>query len=624
MVESAVEGILVVQGARIVEANPFALRLFRATAEQVAAADYLDFTYPEDRAMIEERYRRRAAGEPVDAHSVYRVQDTEGHPIWVESHRAEIDWDGSPATLIFLTDLTRHKRTEDALKDSLANLRMTQQVGQLGHWIWEPSTGRVVWSEEMYRMFHLSAEQPMSLDRLLGSLIHPEDREDYGKAMRTAMTGLRMDPFVHRAILPDGPIRYVEVIPWERDLDEAGRVVRLTGLARDVTEKRLLEEEKQKAQRLESLGMLAAGIAHDFNNLLTGLFGSMELAVCKAGEGSEVAEELRHSADAFERMRLLTRQLLTFAKGGVPEKRAVSVGKLIRDAERLALSGSDVGCLLSIPEGLPALDADEGQVGQVLHNVLLNARQAMPGGGTIRVRASPRILDASASRAEGGLTPGSYVLIEIADRGSGIPAEDLPKVFDPFFTTKALGNGLGLATAYSIVKRHGGRIWMESRVGEGTTVRMLLPASAVPAKDVGRPAAAEKPAMGRGRILVMDDDALVRAVIAGMLRSLGYGTGETGDGETAVREYGEALRSGAPYDAVVLDLTVPGGMGGREAVERMRRDDPGLRAVVTSGYSADPVFSDPARYGFDAAVAKPCRREDLSLALEAALRSRDL
>ncbi len=382
--------------------------------------------------------------------------------------------------------------------------------------------------------------------------------------------------------------------------------VRIIINSRDITERRKFEEDMLRSQKLESLGILAGGIAHDFNNLLTGITTNIELAKMHARDGDGLAAILRKAEQASFRAKDLTQQLLTFSLGGEPIKRVMAIGEVIKDSAEFAVRGSRAVCAFSIPDDLRPVEADEGQLRQVINNVVINAIQAMAQGGTINVACRNITIGVQQIPA---LTPGEYVKIAIADRGIGIPKEHLPKIFDPYFTTKHTGSGLGLATSYSIIKKHGGEITVASAVGEGTTFSLLLPASqtAVPA-DVKNSALVA----GEGRVLIMDDEEIVRDAAGSILQAAGYNVELARDGNQAIALYRNAFESGNPYDAVILDLTVPGGMGGREALSELLAIDSAVKAIVSSGYSHDPIMAHYREYGFVGVIAKPYKIREMS------------
>ena len=374
----------------------------------------------------------------------------------------------------------------------------------------------------------------------------------------------------------------------------------------DVTERLRIEAELAKGQKLESLGVLAGGIAHDFNNILTAILGNLSLINLELPAGSDVVHLVEKAEQATERARDLTLQLLTFSKGGAPILKTASVAGLLRECAEFVLSGTSAKPEFELAEDLFAVDVDEGQISQVINNLVINANQAMPSGGVITLRAENAELTPD---SDVPLAPGEYVRLEVVDHGIGIAEENLHRIFDPFFTTKETGNGLGLATSYAIIRKHGGHITVQSEVGVGTTFSIYLPASRRPGQIAGL-TRNDAPA-GHGRILVVDDEATIRNLAGAVLHKAGYEVNSTENGETAVVEYLKAFQSNQRYDAVILDLTMPGGMGGREVLARLRDIDPHVTAIVSSGYSNAPVLADFQAYGFAGCVAKPYRASDL-------------
>jgi len=396
-----------------------------------------------------------------------------------------------------------------------------------------------------------------------------------------------------------------------------GRPVGRVWSFRDVTRQKKLEEELLKSQKLESLGVLAGGIAHDFNNILTAILGNVSLARMQSEPGDKLYRWLTEAEKASARAKDLTQQLLTFSKGGAPVKRVISLEHSIKDATCFALRGANVKCDFINSDCLWPLEADEGQMIQVFNNLIINACQAMPNGGAIKIEASNVIIGFGDNLH---LKDGKYVKITLADQGTGIPDEYLRMIFDPYFTTKQNGSGLGLAVTYSIIKNHGGYIDVESKAGSGTAFTIYLPASDKPIENTKTEE--EWRVAGKGKVLLMDDEEMVRDVGREMLKELGYVVGAVRNGSEAIDAYTAAKEAGDPFDAVVLDLTIPGGMGGKEAIKILREIDPSVVAIVSSGYSNDPVMANFGEYGFNAVVTKPYKVAELSQAMQRIFRER--
>jgi PAS domain S-box-containing protein len=396
--------------------------------------------------------------------------------------------------------------------------------------------------------------------------------------------------------------------------DDTGQIIGVVLVFSDVTESRNMAREIQKIEKLESLGMLAGGIAHDFNNFLSGIIGNLSLAKLDLKPTDRVYGRMQEMEKAALRAKELTQQLLTFAKGGAPIKRTTELNTLITEAANFASRGANAGCDVAFPGGLLHADVDEGQIAQVIHNLVLNALQAMPEGGTIRLTGDSVHLT---EHNELSLPAGAYAKVTIQDQGMGIKKQHIPNIFDPYFTTKQKGSGLGLAVVYAIIDKHSGRITVDSQLGLGTTFTIYLPASSeVP---VAATQSEAPPSQGSGRILVMDDEDFIRKLAREMLNIIGYEVTTAKNGEEALRIYREALAQGVPFDAVILDLTVPGAMGGKETIKQLHAIDPKVKAIVSSGYSNDPIMADYTAFGFQSAVQKPYRIQDISAALKKVL-----
>ncbi|HBI15578.1 MAG TPA: hypothetical protein DDY20_08715 [Desulfobulbaceae bacterium] len=378
-------------------------------------------------------------------------------------------------------------------------------------------------------------------------------------------------------------------------------------LFRDITRRLRIDEELQKADRHKVATQLAGGIAHDFNNQLTAILGNVSLAQIEASDDERMMKRLHATEDAINRARALTQQLTAFARGGEPERRTVALEKIIEEEAQSVVQGSKVSLECAIAPDLWPAFADPGQVGQVIDSLVTHAANVMREGGTCRVTAD------NAEVAEENLmllAPGRYIRIAVQDEGSIIPEDRLSRIFDPFFSSKQKGGGLGLSTAYSIVKNHEGQIQVTSQVGKKTTFVVYLPASSEQG-SVAAPEGIIASIEGSGRILVMDDEDIVREAISSLLEFLGYEVATAVDGVAALKVYSDARAEGRPFQVVIMDLTVPGGMGGKDAVRKLKEMDPAARVIVSSGYYSDPVMANYSEYGFDGVAPKPYKLEDL-------------
>jgi PAS domain S-box-containing protein len=390
--------------------------------------------------------------------------------------------------------------------------------------------------------------------------------------------------------------------------DRDGIIIGVVLVFRDITELKKLEEELLKVQKLESIGVLAGGVAHDFNNLLTSIMGNISLSSLPDISDEKVKQRLLQALKACHKAKDLSSQLLTFSKGGALENRTVmSLEKVIKETANFTMSGSDIDFNFMVEDKLWSVEIDEGQISQVISNILINAAQAMTNEGKITIR----IENADARKEKGvPLEDGKYVKTTIADEGIGIPKEYLSRIFDPYFTTKQTGSGLGLSTSYSIIKNHGGYITVESELHVGTKFVIYLPAKGHAVSAEAKP---EQPIKkGRGRVLIMDDKIEVREAAGEMLRHIGYEVEFAKDGSEALKLYKRAKMEGMPFDTVIMDLTVPGGMGGKEAIEKLLVFDPGVKAIVSSGYSSDPILEKYKKYGFKGVLPKPYEMGKLS------------
>jgi PAS domain S-box-containing protein len=509
-------------------------------------------------------------------------------------------------------ELTERRLAEEALQESEARFRNLLKyipgVSILGY-----GTDGLVryWNKASVQIYGYQAEE--AVGKNLGDLIIPPELQPlFARALEkgkdATLSGEILPPGEHLLRHKNGSLVPVYTIHTVVCLED--RPPQLFWINVDLSDRKRSEEERLKLDKLESLGVLAGGIAHDFNNLLTAILGNISLAHLET-EMKEIQGRMQDAEKACLQAQGLARQLLTFAKGGKPIKKPQQVADLLLESTSLALCGSRSRCEFAFTETLWPVEVDPGQIQQVFGNLLINADQAMPGGGVITLETGNIFLQ---NGEAGPLPPGKYVKIAITDQGVGISPENLLKIFDPYFTTKARGNGLGLAAVYSIIKNHGGTIQVKSQLGAGTSFTLFLPATSE--KTPAIPQAPLPPAIGHGRILVMDDEDSIRNLLGKILSRIGYEASFARDGFEAVKAYTKAKESGQPFSAVICDLTIRGGMGGREAIRELIAIDPQVKAIVSSGYADDPAMADYQKYGFSGVIAKPYKINELSNMLQ--------
>ncbi len=598
--------VLLEADGRVRYTSPSLETLLGYTQEEIIGRNAFDYIHPDDTEDTLAKFEV-CLGAPGQAIAVqYRFRHKDGSWRLHESvGNNQLDHPALGAIIVNCRDITERRETEERLRRSQGRYRMLYENLRDGSVTLDPD-GRIMEFNSAFReMLGFDAQE---LHGLTYEQLTPEKWHRLEKKVLDQQVAKRgySDIYEKECICKDGRVLPVE-LRTHLLREEDGTVVGRWVIVRDVSERKRIEEELLKAQKLESLGVLCGGIAHDFNNILTAVLANISMAQMYGDLEDDIAKMLADAEKASLRGKGLTQQLLTFAKGGEPIKKVLSLPGLLEETIDFTLSGSNVRCIFDLAEGLWPVEADEGQIGQVIQNVVLNADQAMPEGGFIRVRTENLTITEDDALP---LAPGPHVKISITDQGLGIPEEHLKKIFDPFFTTKQKGRGLGLSTSFSILRRHEGALRVESTLGDGTRVDIYLPA--LPEGDAGAKARRQAPCKGEGRILLIDDDETLRKSIGMALGRLGYQVSCAEDGTEGIEAYREAYQSGRPIDAVVMDLTIPGGMGGREAARELLRIDPDAKLIVSSGYSTDPVMSDFASHGFRAVISKPYRIEALA------------
>lgn len=527
--------------------------------------------------------------------------------------------------VIYARDITNRSRTEETLRENEKRYRTLFEASNDAIFICEMSGKTPVFSDcnsRVLKMFGYDRDEIMGKTPAdLSPPVQPDGEVTESQVSKTVLAAMDGEPqtFEWYHVRRDGT-----TFPCEVTLNrvEVGDQSMLQAVVRDITDRKRQQQELIKTQKLESLSVLAGGIAHDYNNILSGILGNVSLAIDCLEPESEAHEILIDAENATMRASNLTKRLLTFSTGGTPVTEKAIISDLIRESVEFALSGSNIRYQFTFAEDLGVVEIDKGQFSQVIQNLVLNAKQAMPGGGILEVAAENVLVEDTYPFL---ISRGKYVKITMKDTGDGIPKEHLDKVFDPFFTTRPTASGLGLSAAYSVIEKHGGTISVESTVGNGATFTIHLPQMAkhTPARQVDETETStplsDSSQAGANRILIMDDEEIIRKVADKALTRVGLVVDHACNAPEAVALFKQAHTSDRPYSLVILDLTIPGGMGGKEVIKALMEIDPGVKAIVCSGYATDPVMADFTHYGFIGAFIKPFRLDDLIQAVQRTL-----
>lgn len=599
---------------RFILANPTSAALLGyESVEDFVQIDVCDvFVNPADRHLFSDALIKQGI-----INQELQLRKKDGTVSWYyESARAIYGEDGEIQYFnCILQDITDRKRAEAALhykyqyekvmaeRNKEIQYRQLVEMSPTAIFVFED--GKITLSNQAAAQMLGAGTPDDLLNRTIEEFLHPGFQTNFAGIVEES---LRLEkPYVESQLIrKDGQLLDV-VISASYFQDHERQAIRTT--VWDVSEYKLKEQELITAEKLESLSVLAGGIAHDFNNILTVLFGNLSLAKAYRNNPEKILSKLNEIEEAALQTKDLANQLSTFSKGGSPIKSRVSIAQILQKSVLLAKSGANVRCELDLGVDLYTVEVDEAQMQQVFNNLTINAVQAMPNGGTIRVKANNTVLDAKQSQ-EMGLREGKYVKISFADDGVGIPAENMIRIFDPFFTTKENGSGLGLVTVKSIIKKHDGNISVTSRPDVGTTFFFYLPAAKA---DKNLPTARSAT---KGKVLLMDDEEGIRKVASEILSVLGFEVDTAIEGGVALSLYSRARELGIPYDAVILDLTVPGGMGGKETISKLLQIDPFVKVIVSSGYSNDPVLANYREYGFLEKLAKPYTVQDMEIVMD--------
>jgi PAS domain S-box-containing protein len=591
--EGAIEGIVIVRkdDGQLLYANRSAGRMFGYSLKEMRGLTLRDLHPAEDLVKIMESFAAFARGDIKLATDVPCLR-RDGRRFWADISGLRMGIAGVPCLIGFFSDISEQKEARDSSAEAQNLLASVFNAVPDVLGIQDMTHGIIRYNDAGYRFLNTDSESV-------------KGRKCYELIGRRSPCEQCATSETYRTKKPSQLQKFVESMGIWLEVrsypifDKQGELKGIVEHLRDITLQKRAEAELLKTEKLSSLAVLAGGIAHDFNNLLAGIYGNLDMAR-SISRSPQVNEFLDATIKTIGRARGLSQQLLTFAKGGEPVRRLARLDDFLHETAKFAFSGSSMSWTLDIEKGLWACNYDPDQMGQVIDNILINAQQAMPLGGRVSMTAANVTLG---EHKDPALAPGHYARISIHDNGVGIPAEHLPRLFDPFFTTKQQGSGLGLATSFSIVQQHGGAIRVESELEKGSTFHIFLPAGDM--GDESQPAAEPKALRGQGRVLVMDDEKMLRDTIGAVLQSQGYQAIGAADGAEALRLFDAGLNRGEGFTAVILDLTVPGGMGGKEVIAEFRKRDPDLPIFVSSGYADDPILSRPREFGFTESLRKP-------------------
>jgi len=611
--ETAKDGILILdaENGKIVDVNPFLIRLLGYSFNQLINKQVWDIGFLKDVISSKDNFRELQDNKYIRYENL-PLETVDGHTIDVEFVSNVYQENHHKVIQCNIRDITERKRSMNIIAAERERLAVT--LRSIGDGVIATDTNGNIEIMNIIAEKLCGYTQEEALGRPLTSvftLINENTREPHENPVEKVLsTGKIIELENHAVIVSKGGRERIITDSAAPIRNNAHEIIGVVIVFRDITERRSLLESAQRNQKLESLGLLAGGIAHDFNNLMGGIFGYIDLA---GGEStnSNVAQYLAKAMSTIERARDLTRQLLTFAKGGYPVQEITPVIRFIQETAQFALSGSKVSCQFDIPEVLWVCNIDKNQIAQVISNIVINAQHAMPQGGTLEISARNISFNENEHHI---LSKGNYVKLSIKDSGIGITKKMLPYIFDPFYTIREKGHGLGLAICYSIINRHGGTIEVETVIDQGSTFHIYLPAC--PEESCVESHMTEITHKGGGTIMIIEDEEIIQEIIAGMLKTFGYSVVCMNDGKEALEFFIKEDKAKRTVAGLILDLTVSGGMGGKDIIKEIRKLNTTIPVFVTSGYADDPIIRNPHEYGFTASIGKPFRKADLAQILE--------
>lgn len=602
LIETSPNAIIVIRGDRIVYANHAATRVSGFTGEQLMSMEFWNFVHADFRDAARQRILARMGGDPVSSRYEYRLIGSKGEDRWVVAASVPMDYEGTPSILVTFSDITELKRTEEALRESEARLKMAMDMAKVAPWEFDGASGMLRFDDQFYALYGTSAEREggtlMSTDSYVRRFVHPDDMADVIAVTERSLfsrDGASTGGMEHRIIRADGEERHISV-RFDVIRDRDGRVVRARGANQDITERKRAEEERKsleallhQAQKMEAIGQLAGGIAHDFNNILTAIMGFAEVIALRMEQRNPLERHVRQIQAAAERAADLTRGLLAFSRKQVLHTKAFDVHEIIDGVKKMLrrLIPEDVDFRVKTAAMCMTVMADRGQVEQVLMNLVTNARDAMPGGGVLTLESGPASIDDGFIKRNGFGIPGRYARIMVRDTGCGMDEETREKIFEPFFTTKTVGKGtgLGLSITYGIVKQHNGFITVDSWPGQGTSFCVYLPLADRAKQDLPETRRPDHAPAGTETVLLAEDDDMVRELNRTILEEAGYVVIETSDGREALDTFKER---GSDVDILVTDVIMPN-MDGKKLYEEIIKIRPGIKVLFMSGYSTDTL-----------------------------------
>lgn len=579
--------------------------------------------HPEDREPVLRALAEHVEGNTTHFEAEHRLRHKDGRWVWILTKGKVIEKDeqGAPIRACGThLDISDRKRAEQLLRENDERLRLALQAASMGTWEWEVETDRVTWSPETLRIVGVSSEEFGGTYESYRRLVAPEDRDGVDRIVREFLQ--RAEPqsvvvYEHGLVREDGRRVWVEV-RGTLFTDADGRPVRMVGVCADITERKRHEMERQKlesrlrqAQKMEAVGQLAGGVAHDFNNILQAVLGYGQLAMREVQEDGTLRESIDEILKAGHRARTLVSQLLAFSRRQMLQMKYVDLNDVVADLMKMVrrVIGEHVELHFWPGEDLHTIRADRGQISQIVMNLCLNARDAMPEGGTIDIRTENVEIGQEYVEAHPWAAAGRYVCLSVTDTGTGMSEEVRSKAFEPFFTTKRTGKGtgLGLSTVYGLVKQHNGMIDVNSSVGEGTTVRIYFPAASGEAVSAGETESRLAAPEGSETVLLAEDDEMVRRLTTSILQRAGYSVISAADGLEAVEQFSRNHRE---IDLAVLDVVMPK-LGGKQACERIREKAPQLPVIFASGYSEDVISPDHVLEEGVLLIQKPYEADEL-------------